>query len=315
LTLNLHKRLEFRIPISPNEGFFAQVRFFNFALRALGGSYSDARIRVSVGDHCDIEDVRRRNSWSEAFNVVWDRVPDDICANFGIWGTANHRLNVPADGADIVILSDADTALVGDIDPLIAQFPHDVPAVRGHMAHFPPPVSGTDGPPGDTERFWPWLFEQFNIGWQPPHLYRYSMDAKGRLPAAPAYFNLGFVALNTVALQIFDGQIHEVERRIRELTQSHMRCQIAVTVIAHRAEFDIECLPAAYNAANDLSHAEANSLTANDIRVLHYLRLDEIDRSTIFTAEHIDAFLAAPLRNPINKRLQAIGRLFSKSIK
>ena len=308
------KRLEFRIPISPSEGFFSQVRLFNYALRRLGPPYDQARLRVVVGDNCDIDSVRRENRWSEGFNVVWERVPDAIFNEFGMWGTANWRLNIPARDAEIVFLSDADTVLLRDVNPLLADFPISEPTVRGHMAHGPPPSDGTDAPPSYTPEFWPWLFDQFNVDW-PSETYNYSMDFFRPLPKVPAYYNLGFVAMNAAALAIFDAQIVETARRIKNLTESHMRCQIAVTIIAHRAAMNIGALPSEYNAANDLGHLKTNGLRADDIRVLHYLRGDEIDRSTIALPGKIVEFLTRTLHNPANSALQRLVRDYWESLR
>jgi hypothetical protein len=305
--------VEFRIPISPTENFFLQIRFFNYAVRRLGSpTYRDARLRVVVGDYCDLDDVRRRNRWSEDFNIAWERVPDEICKEFGIWGTANWRLNVPAGDAEIIILSDADTVLLGDIDPLLAEFPVTEAAVRGHMAHKPPPLESAF-PAAQSSELWPWLFDEFDLAW-PLETYRYSMDADGSWPKVPAYFNLGFVALSPSTLSIFASEIAETERRVKALTGSLMRCQIAITIIAYRASMNIGTLPAAYNAANDAEHLALHRLTPNQIRVLHYLRLDEIDRSVIFLPREIDRFLARTLCNPANVALQNLAREFRGSL-
>jgi hypothetical protein len=309
------KRVEFRIPISPTEKFFSLVRFYNFALRRLGSpQYRDARMLIVVGDHCNLDAVRRQNEWSENFNIGWERTPDDIFDEFGWAGTANWRLNIPAGDADIVILSDADTALLRDIDPLLMEFPLAEPAVRGHMAHLPPPL-GIDSvaPPATGPEFWPWLFNVFAIPW-PVATYRYSLDADASLPVSPAYFNLGFVALNAKALAVFASEIAETTRRVTAATGSFMRCQIAVTIIAHRAGIDIGVLPAAYNAANDLGHLRLNALTVDQIRVLHFLRKDEIDRGEL-QPHLIDNLLSRSLTNPANIALHNLAREYRARLK
>jgi hypothetical protein len=307
-----YRCLDFRIPISPTRGFFAQVRLFNYALRRLGPPYERAKMTIVVGDCCDIQSVRAENSWSEAHNIVWERVPDEVCQEFGIWGTANWRLSLPADDSDVVILSDADTVLLRDIDAVIAELPSGVPAVRGHMAHAPPRTGGTR-PEGRSPEFWPWLFDQFDIEWT-CSTYPYSIDDAPEAQA-PAYFNLGFVVTNASALHILNERITEVERRIKTLTESPHRCQIAVTVIAHLSGFDIQVLPAAYNAANDLRHLSHNGLQVADIRVLHYLRENELDRSRILLPENIDEFISRELRNPANVALQRLVRSYLEALK
>jgi hypothetical protein len=310
-----NKRIEFRIPISPTDKFFSLVRFYNFALRRLGSpQYRDARLLVVVGDHCNLDAVARENKWSENFNIVWQRVPDEIFDEFNWAGTANWRLSIPAGDADIIILSDADTVLLRDIDPLLAELSLGEPAVRGHMAHLPPPLGiKSTAPSSAGSEFWPWLFNLFDIPW-PAATYRYSMDVNGSLPVSPAYFNLGFVALNTKALPIFAAEIKEVTRRVTAATDSLMRCQIATTIIAHRAAIDIGTLSAAYNAANDVGHLEPNGLTVDQIRVLHFLRTDEIDRAELQLCL-IDGLLARRLTNPANIALQSLVREYRESLR
>jgi hypothetical protein len=310
----LTKRVEFRIPISPTEKFFSLVRFYNFALRRLGGAYREARLVVTVGDHCDLDDVRRQNTWSERFNVIWERVPDQIFDEFHWGGTANWRLRLPVEDADVIVLSDADTVLLRDIDPLVAGFALELPSIRGHMAHLPPPLGAKSIAPSPAgPEFWPWLFNLFSIQW-PGAAYRYSMDTDGSLPVSPAYFNLGFIALNAPALAILGSEIDETTRRVTAATDSVMRCQIALTVIGYRAGIDIGALPAAYNAANDMIHLKVNGLAAERIRVLHFLREDEVNRDEL-QPHLIEKLLSRSLANPANIALQKLAREFRESMK
>jgi hypothetical protein len=307
------KRVEFRVPISPTEKFFSLVRFYNFALRRLDSAqYREARLMIIVGDHCDLDLVRRQNQWSEDFNITWERVPDDVFDEFHWAGTANWRLSIPSDDADVIVLSDADTVLLRDVDPLLTELPTATAWIRGHMAHFPPPPGSKTNAPIGSE-FWPWLFNIFDIPW-PPATYRYSMDADRSLPESPAYFNLGFVALNRKALSVYASEITEVTRRVTAATDSFMRCQIALTIVAHRAGIDIGTLPAAYNAANDVAHLKTNGLTAEQIRVLHFLREDEVTRDEL-QPHLIRNLLSRSLTNPANIALQSLAREFRESIR
>ena len=299
-------RLDFRIPISPTPSFFAQIRMFDFALRRLGPPYSLARLSVCVGEDCNLDAVRAANAWS-AGRVHWEAVPRAVFAEFGYHGTADWRLTRDAGAADLVILSDADTVLLREIDPLLVCMPTDRPAVRGHMAHVPPPSAGGNLPASDTPDYWPALFERFGVPW-PKRLFGYSMDEARLLPQAPAYFNLGFIAFNPAGLATFVPRIFDFQRELMRSFNSNMRCQIAVTLIAYQQGVDIDVLPASYNASNDLRHLRNNHLSVEDIRVLHYLRTDEIERSLVFQDDHIDDFLAAELINPVNRALQALAR-------
>jgi len=307
-------KIEFRIPISPTEKFYSLVRFFNFGLRRLeGAAYQDARLLVVVGDYCDLDAVRRANQWSENFNIAWEATPTSVFDEFHWGGTANWRLHVPAGDSDVIFLCDADTVLVRNIDPLLRDFPTDERAVGGHMAHLPPPLAdGSTAPSTDGPEFWPWLFRAFDIPW-PAITHRYSMDKDFSLPVAPAYFNLGFIALSPGALAEFGSEVDEVTRRILQATGSHMRCQIALTVMAYRARMRIDVLPAAYNAANDLTHMAVNELKAEQIRVLHFLREDEVNRGEL-QPSLIDGLLTRSLNNPANVLLQNLAREYRASI-
>jgi hypothetical protein len=226
---------------------------------------------------------------------------------FGIHGTADWRLIPPAPSADLIVLCDADTVLLRDINPLLAAFPLDRPALGGHMAHAPPPASGGELPDPRTGDFWPALFALFGAR-AADRLFDYSMDEGGRLPQAPAHFNLGFVALNPGALTALGSSIFDFQRAFIRKVDSHMRCQVALTLIAYKEGLDIDVLPAAYNAANDIAHLRRNYLSSADIRVLHYLRNDEIDRNVVLQDEFMDDFLARELHNPANRLLQSLAR-------
>jgi hypothetical protein len=295
--------VEFRIPISPTEGFFAQVEFFNFGLRQLGPRYREARLQVVVGDNADMDAVRRANPWSEGFNVEWTGVPAAIFDEFGIHGTADWRLCSGPAQADVVCLVDADTVLFRDLDPLLADLAGRGAAVRGHMAHFPPPSAGVTLrlPPSDSAEYWAYLFGRFAAPW-PQQLHPYSI--MGGSPKVPAYFNLGFVALTPAALETLGNEIFGFQRAFARDIDSHMRCQIAVPLLAYKHGLDVDVLPAEYNAANDAAHLAANRVGVGDIRLLHYLREVELSRQTFLTEAHIDAFLGREPELEVNRALR-----------
>jgi len=299
-------RFEFRIPISPTDGFFSQVRFFNAALRRFGGPCAESLLTVVVGDHCDIEDVIRRNAWSRPYLVRWVKVPDDIFDRSHYFGTGMFRLLLESD-ADIIVLSDADTVAVRDISPIGDLLGAGDAAIAGHMAHFPPPDMGQDPPILFGESFWHDLFRDFGLPF-PDRLFRYSIDPEGRLPLAPAYFNLGFVAMNQAALAVFAREIFAWEGPINRRITSWMWVQVAYTLIAYAHRMRIHVLGAEYNAANDDSHFAHNRLDTDSIRVIHYLRVGEVDRSKIFLPDRFGGFLEAKLDNSVNRLLQRVAR-------
>lgn len=296
------RKLEFRIPISPTRSFFHQVHFFESTLRQHGPAYVAALVHVIVGDDCSVEEVTRANTWSEGRNVRWTCVPKAIFERYGIHGTADYRY-VPNTDADVIVLSDADTVVVKDIDALIDCLDPTQATICGHMAHYPPPVPETNTLQIKTnDDIWPRLMEAFGVDAE--HLYRHSMDVSGDNGLIPPYFNLGFIVLTRSALDAFRTQIWQTQDRLLAVLPSHMRCQIAATLIALKAKMRVIALGAEYNLANDVQHSEHNGVKAEDARVIHYLRSDELKREEIVLPEHLLEVLGRDLSNPVNRVLQ-----------
>ena len=296
--------IEFRIPISPRTSFYRRVHFFCAALQRLPRTYAEARVRIVVGDDVGLDQVQAENRWSSQYNVEWHRVPPDVFAEHHYFATADLRYLLPAPSGGLVVLMDADSVVVRPFLQELEWMLCDDPCISGHMAHLPPPVKIRDATP-EANDLWPFLFQRFGIPW-PETLYRYSMDLEHKWPPVPAYYNLGFVVLNEAALKIFAQAIFDLQRRLRELVESDMRCQIAVTLISYAHQMRRQNLPATFNAANDIQHFDHNRVRTEEIKVIHYLRADEIDRDSFLNDEEKTAFLRATLRNPVNQLLQSV---------
>ena len=300
-------QIEFRIPIAPTISFYNRVHFFCAALRRLGRGNANTLVRVVVGDYADLDEVRRSNAWATQYNVQWHRVPDEVSAAHGYYGTSDFRYALPESTADLVVLADADTALVQPVAQDLAWMLCDEPCIAGHMAHIPPPSTFLQRSDLEARDFWPLLFQEFSIPF-PDELYRYSRDLAEEFPTAPAYYNLGFVALNRSALRIVKNAIFDVRERLNKIIQSEMRCQIALTLISYKHALERRNLPAIFNAANDEAYLRHNRVHPGDIKVLHYLRTNELDRDAFLTSGGRAIFLKANFHDPVNQLLQQIGR-------
>jgi hypothetical protein len=300
-------QIEFRIPIAPTISFYNRVHFFCEALRRLGQGCANTLIRIVVGDYADLDEVRRINTWATQYNLQWHRVPDEISAAHDYYGTSDFRYALPESTADVVVLADADTALVQPVAHDLSWMVCDEPCIAGHMAHIPPPSKFLKRSDLKARDFWPFLFQEFSIPF-PDELYRYSRDLAGEFPTAPAYYNLGFVALNWSALRVVKNAIFDVRERLNTIIQSEMRCQIALTLISYKHAFKRRNLPAVFNAANDDAYLRHNGVRPDDIKVLHYLRTNELDRDTFLSDAGRAIFLKANFHDPVNQLLQQIGR-------
>lgn len=296
--------VEFRIPISPRTSFYRRVHFFCAALQRLPRAYAEAKVRIVVGGDVGLDQVQAENRWSSQYNVEWHRVPPDVFAEHHYFATADLRYLLPAPSGGLVVLMDADSVVVRPFLEELEWMLCDSPCISGHMAHLPPPLKIRGATP-EANDLWPFLFQRFGIPW-PETLYRYSMDLEDKWPPIPAYYNLGFVVLNEAALKIFAQAIFDLQSRLRELVESDMRCQIAVTLISYAHQMRRQNLPATFNAANDIQHFDHNRVRAEEIKVIHYLRADEIDRDSFLNEDEKTAFLRATLRNPVNQLLQSV---------
>lgn len=303
---------EFIVPISPNQGFYNQIRLFNFALREIGDQYEKVRLRIVFGGEESLAEVESQNLWAKDFNIVFEKVPDKIFQTHGIHGNANYRLCLK-DYADIAILCDADTVLLKRIDEIFPFFDTKHPVIAGHIAHYPPPLLLADSIEKiNFQQIWPQLFQTFGVKF-PNKTFEYTMMRQSE-HRTPIYYNLGFLALNKPAIKIYSREIHIFDNLFKTKFDSNMRCQIAMTIIGYKNGVEFLNFPARYNAANDIEHSKANDLNVRDIKLLHYLREDEFERQKFLSSPYLEKFLSTPSLVEHNELLKKIVRRFVDSL-
>lgn len=299
-------RVEFRVPISPTPQFYSTVRLAALSLRSLGPPYDSARIVVSVGDYADVDTVRAANAWSEDFPIEWRAVSHEFFRKYSYVGTATDRF-LAASEADVIVLCDADVCLIDRIDDLINRVGHrGRRRIAGLPAHFSPFISRSAA---DNDAAWRRLFA--NAGLPEPSLTtRYSGDAADVMGRAPAYFNFGMVAFNREALTAV-APLSEYYTHIawELMIGNFFSAQAAVSLLVVAAELEIETVSFAYNCSNDelpfIAPDEYRIDSADDIRVIHYLRTDQFDRRNFLVeSSAYDAFLSAENFNCVNTRLR-----------
>jgi hypothetical protein len=279
-------KLELRIPISPTPAFYAQVRLIAQSLASLGGPYAAAKILVSVGDRPTLAEVQARNAWANSYPVYWYIVPDASYAGLSSphWASGHGRYARPSD-ADVVVLCDADTCPVARFDELLERLHRAPPTVAGLQAHYTPfPQASSE------ENDATWRRVLCSAGLPDARMSRpYSMDVEAVQGVAPAYFNYGFVAFNAT----------------RELPTSVMAAQIALSLAILRSGIDVLDLGHEYNCAND-DHLLRHALVCpEDLRVVHYLRGDDIARHEFLCDRtKFESFLGRERSNAINERLR-----------
>ena len=282
------EKLEFRFSISPSPSFYSTVRLAALSLRRLGSPYDTARLVVSVGDYATLDQIRTANAWSEDFPVEWRTVDAEAFRDQSYLATHNDRYFAPA--ADVI-------AHIGEPGPR---------KMAGLQAHFSPffCVSAEQ-----RESEWRRIFAAADLG-EPPLSIAYSGDRDGAMGRAPAYFNYGLVALSRAAFDAIAPAQASCCNMMHRLTNgSFFLTQIALSVSSVAEGVEAELLSFAYNCSNDeLPFAAPDRFRINcveEIRVIHYLRGDEIDRRAFLVdPAAYAAFMSATNLNRVNERLR-----------
>jgi hypothetical protein len=302
--------VEFRIPISPNAGFFTSVRLIALLAARLGPPYSTARILVSVGDYADLDEVRACNEWATDYPVEWRTVPHDFFEAESYLATANDRF-LDSPRADIIVLCDADTCAIARFDDLLVRLDVAHPLVAGLQAHYPPFGAASLKAAENESRWWK-LLAGADLPRYQPLVRRYSFDPDGEKGLAPPYFNYGFIAFNRPAFERIAPLANKYTLRAMALLEEpFFSAQIGLALAISASGVNTMQLGHADNCANDDRVFATGLGSENDIRIIHYLRGDEFDRRT-FLCELMELrrFLDMPKCNSVTERLRQHVALF-----
>jgi hypothetical protein len=301
----LDKTLELRLSISPAPSFYSTVRLAALSLRRLGPPYDSARMLVSVGDCTDLDTIRAANAWSDDFPVEWRSVPHELFRDHSYLATHNDRY-LPPPEADVIVMCDSDVCLVDRIDELVERVGQPGRrAIAGLQAHFAPFQLGGAG----NEAEWRRIFASAGLG-KPQLTRRYSGDPADLMGRVCAYFNYGFVAFSRAAFTAVAPQQASFSHLTRALmNDSFFLTQASLSLLIVAAGLEVEPLTFAYNCSNDdlpFSAAEEFRIhCVDEIRVIHYLRDDQLDRrGFLIDPDAYQTFLSAPNLNAVNRRLR-----------
>jgi hypothetical protein len=282
------------------------VHLLAASLRRYGGRLADAVIRVTIGRDRPWIDIPAEYPWTSRYPIEWSWMTQEEFDAGGIWGTALHRFTHEFE-APFVVMLDADTLCTGPLDELL-----DLGrgALAGLVDHASPkaPVKVNDAWRTDDKAFWSYLYAAVGLP-EPELTCEYSgwgiIDKDPALRRCPPYFNHGVLAgTSDVMVALGEVVVAELEA-VDNAVKSRFKAQLAVTVALERTGVAWRRLPLRLNFPNDERFGAAYPQDAADIRVLHYLRTDEVDRKNIATSPSaFSAFLARTDLSPTNKLLQ-----------
>lgn len=263
--------LELRIPISPTPAFLNRARLLVASARRF---YPDCIARVYVGQETVTEaDAARVREAFTGQNIAWEWVRG---REFMAWSdsrspylaTMNARWKTPVDG-DFVLILDCDVLMVARIDEL---FEYD--AAVGVQAHVAPLDDAS----------WRYLFAV--AGCEPPpfdHVYSGAgiMGPPGQ--KGPFYPNSGFVLFPKELFGRVTPFYHEAINILRSaMTDSYWFDQLALAIAVAKSGVPAATVPVKFNFPNQKAFDEAYPEELQDVRVLHFLRTNTIDRDRDF---------------------------------
>ncbi|MBL4659149.1 MAG: hypothetical protein JKY19_02245 [Alcanivoracaceae bacterium] len=264
-------KLDFLICGTPTDVFCSQIAFFRLCLDNLGGDYKNARLVATFGDHL-VERIPER--WQPYFNnieVKWSHPVGAVNPDY--FAQHYHRFKVFRPDADMVIICDADTALIRPF-PKLLDMCSQTPALFGVIAHYHM----------STDKDWQEIAKAV-INKPIKIEYNYTLEASDSLPVAPFYINYGFLAGTPALLtKLYNNDITLIDSIIQQVGP-FWASQVSVALVSENLNLPRFALPLRYNFPND---KKADQLYPNELEkiiLLHYLRNTIYDRHKIFTNE------------------------------
>jgi hypothetical protein len=216
--------------------------------------------------------------------VLW--APEAVYHATGTGGVFRYELLDAS--SDLSILCDADTLLIRPFDPGSLEDFVRRPAVRGVIAHYPPPLGddvGRDYSPQGPDWFWRFIAQR-TLGIEIDFPHQYSLQVPGG--RAPFYVNYSAVIGTFDLLRRLRDELVWLLPRIRADLANRFAGQIGLALGCLAGGIPTEPLPMRYNFPNDPIADRLYSEELSQVVLLHYLRLERFDWQRIFTSP--DAF-------------------------
>lgn len=297
-------KIEFLIPGVPTDAFYSQIAMFRLGLDSLGDPYRQARLVLCLaGPHAAPVPARWR-PYLGRVDVLW--APPEIHRRDGHAGLFRYEVLDPA--SDLTILCDADTLMLRPFDAAaLLEFVRR-PAVRGVIAHGPPPLiddSGRDHSTRGSGWFWHHIAEQ-TLGRTLPLDHAYTLR-DGQDPC-PFYLNYGAVIATPELFRRVRDELTRVMPRARTVLANEFICQIGLALGCAAAGVPCEALPMRYNFPNDPVADARYPDELEHVVLMHYLRLQRFDRHRIFAS-------AAAFTEFLGLRLEGSNRVFQQRVR
>jgi hypothetical protein len=247
-------------------------------------------------------DIATTQPWSDE-KVIWRWASREEFRKLSYHATVLDRFKVESD-ADVVLFADADTIFVNSVDDLLESL-QSVPAIAGVMAHVPPFATPFFTRPGET---WETLFRK--LGWRlPSDLHQCTgwgtMLTRHDVRFAPIYYNFGVVF---VPGRFLPDLAPAYERQLvvaEKADVGYYVGQLALTLAIYELDLHRIALSPRYNFPNDPLFEAYYPQDLTDLRILHYMRPDQVQRDAIWQSpEETLAFIGRRDLRPSNEALR-----------
>lgn len=311
-------KLEFRIPISPNEQFMRMLRYFLESVQTFGGPAArSAHTVVSVSAEGEPFDLKEAFPWTRNYSLDFRWVDQELFDRDSYEATGYDRLWVESD-ADVVVLADADLLFAGDFDKVILQSYQEQRLLGfiGHISPFPQK-------PGFVQARSEWLWDRiFDEAGLPRQACRWQYTGWGLMRNhplhryCPAYFNYGFIVAPRRYIEQMGETFLDELAAVDKILESWLKSQIANTLCFARHDIPVGTLPLKYNYPLHVNGERIRELNPDpegqdaveDIKVFHYLGDGEVNKAHFATAESLEEVLT-------RKVMSLEGRFFQRQLK
>jgi hypothetical protein len=271
--------LEIRTTISPGPSFFRRIHYLAASMERLKWSIGNFEIVVSVGSKNRRTNLYRTQPWSKFYPLIWRWVDPIQFTQLGYRATNRDRAWHMSRARNVMMV-DSDVIFASDFSGLLRQI-GESPSVRGVMAHFPP----FGGNPGvDPVAWWERIFA--GMGMPPPshafELTGWKEIEREEYRYSPAYFNGGMVVAPMALMEELFARFLEADDAVAALGKYRHHAQMSRTLAMYKAGVAFESLPMRYNFPNDKFFEKEYPDELKQVKIIHYLRREIIDREADF---------------------------------
>ncbi len=285
--------VEFLVPGSPNGAFLSQIAALRTSILSRPWTRWKPTVRCFLGGPADWPALHR---WlPQLTDIDIEILSAPRFEQDGYLAQAERRLSVGTGDIDVVVLLDADTFLVGNIEDALDQvFARN--AVGGVMTHFGFPVRAGHSTVEDWHRLGADLLTRpirldHEHSLMPPH-------APEDTRRCPFYVNAGVILIATSVLADLRTAYTALRPKVVPyLSVPYFAGQVALALAIQELGINTLSLPFRFNFPNDPRADRTYPNELSEAVLIHYLRDNVFNRNRIFAdARDYRAFLDLPLK-------------------